>query len=91
MAQSYRNFLKEIRNGILAETDVKVAEIDNPIQLARWQAYREQLRTFFDDKPEGYDFVGFSWPDSPENIDALLRKAAEGDAEAMAAVARKGL
>jgi len=91
MAQSYRNFLKEIRNNLLVETDDKVAGIDDPIQLARWQAYRQQLRTFFDDKPEGYDFVGFTWPDNPDNIDALLQKAADGDAEAIAAVARKGL
>lgn len=91
MAQSYRDFLKQIRNNILIETDDIIAEIDDAVQLARWQAYRQKLRTFFDDKPEGYDFVGFTWPDNPNNIDALLQKAAEGDVEAIAAVARKGL
>lgn len=91
MAQSYRNFLKQVRNNILIETDIRVVDIDDPVQLTRWQTYREQLRTFFDDKPEGYDFVGFAWPDSPDNIDTLLQKAADGDVEAIAAVARKGL
>lgn len=91
MAQSYRDFLKQIRNSILAETDIKIADIEDAALLARWHAYREQLRTFFDDKPEGYNFIGFTWPDSPENIDVLLQKAADGDAEAIAAVARKGL
>jgi hypothetical protein len=91
MAQSYRDFLKQIRNSILAETDIRIAEIDDSTQLARWMTYRQQLRTFFDDKPEGYDFVGFTWPDNPDNIDVLLQKAADGDAESIAAVARKGL
>jgi citrate lyase beta subunit len=91
MAQSYRDFLKQVRNNILIETDIKIADIEDATQLARWQAYREQLRTFFDDKPESYNFVGFTWPDSPENIDALLEKAAEGDAGAIALVAQKGL
>lgn len=91
MAQSYRDFLKQIRNNILVETDIIITNIEDPTQLARWQTYREQLRTFFDDKPEGYNFIGFMWPDNPDNIDALLEKAAAGDAEAIAAVARKGL
>ena len=88
MAQTYRDFLKQIRNNILVETDIIIADIEDSTQLTRWQAYRDQLRTFFDDKPEGYDFIGFTWPDSPANIDALLQKAADGDAEAIAAVAR---
>ena len=91
MTTTYRDFLKQVRNNILVETDARITEITDPSEITRWESYRQQLRTFFDDKPEGYDFSNFSWPDNPENIDALKERAEQGDAEAIEAVRRKGL
>lgn len=91
MTATYRDFLKQVRNNILVETDERLANITDPAEITRWENYRQQLRTFFDDKPEGYNFVGFSWPDSPDSIDGLKEKAAQGDAEAVEILKRKGL
>jgi len=91
MTTTYRDFLKQVRNNMLVETDARLANIVDPVEIARWELYRQQLRTFFDDKPEGYDFLNFSWPDNPDNIDSLKEKAREGDTEAIEILKRKGL
>ena len=91
MSTTYRDFLKQVRNNILIETDARLADIVDPVEIARWESYRQQLRTFFDDKPEGYNFLNFSWPDSPDSIDSLKEKANQGDNEAKEILKRKGL
>ena len=74
-----------IRNHLLVESDLILAEQTDPVEIQRWQHYRSLLRDFFLDKPEDFDYEhDLIWPKTPTDIDALKTKAAEGNAEAKA-------
>ena len=84
-------FTKKVRNNLLIQSDLIIAEITDPIQIDRWMKYRRELRTFFDDKPADFDYTKIIWPRTPYDIDALLAKAAEGDSEAIKIVEKDSL
>jgi predicted nucleic acid-binding protein len=80
---------KIIRDHLLIESDIIVAELTDAQEISRWVHYRQLLRDFFIDKPENYDYIKIVWPKTPRDIDALKQKAAEGDAEAIAILAKE--
>jgi hypothetical protein len=90
-----KDFVKSIRNNLLKESDSIVAdylEQGNTEEANRWNEYRIQLRTFFDDKPEDYNYQrDLVWPRTPTDIDALHRKASQGDQEAIEIIQKDGL
>lgn len=80
---------KKIRNHLLIETDLIVAELTDPEEIARWVHFRQLLRDFFIDKPGDYDYEKLVWPKSPRDIDALKIQAAAGNTEAQAILAKE--
>lgn len=80
---------KIIRDHLLIESDIIVAELTDAQEISRWLHYRQLLRDFFVNKPADYDYVAIIWPKSPRDIDALKQKAAEGDANATAILAKE--
>lgn len=79
------------RNEYLKGSDIKVATITDPVELAGWILYRQQLRDMFKDLPVDYDWNMLVFPRRPTDIAALKEKAAAGDAEAAAIVLRDNL
>jgi hypothetical protein len=90
-----KEFIKTIRNNLLKQSDVTIAnylEQGNTTEANRWTEYRSKLRTFFDDKPDDFDYEkDLVWPRKPTDIDALHKKASEGDQEAIEIIKKDGL
>lgn len=93
--QSTKEFAKFVRNNRLIHSDkvlsTLIDENASEAEINRWVVYRQQLRDFFIDKPEDYDYEKLIWPRTPEDIDELKRKAAEGNQEAAQIVQRDNL
>ena len=79
------------RNELLRTSDSKVANCTDPVELARWILYRQQLRDMFKDLPVDYDWNMLDFPRNPLDIAALKEKAAAGDTEAAAIILRDNL
>lgn len=79
---STKEIHKQIRNNLLVQSDYIIKELYDDVQINRWVKYRQQLRTFFDNLPDNYNYSSIVWPRTPNDIDALYQLAAEGDAEA---------
>jgi hypothetical protein len=87
-----KDFIKKVRNNFLVQSDSIIANITDLKEIERWKLYRQQLRTFFDDKPDNFDYINdLIWPRTPIDIDALLQKAAEGDEEAISIIEKDNL
>jgi hypothetical protein len=90
-----KDFIKSIRNNKLKESDHVIAdylEQGNTTEANRWVTYRNQLRDFFDDKPENFNYqTDLVWPRTPYDIDALHEKASQGDQEAIEIIQKDGL
>lgn len=80
---------KLIRNNLLKESDIIIAELYDETEINRWKHWRELLRNYFVDKPTDFDYEQLVWPKSPRNIDALKEKAAAGDEEAKSILAKE--
>lgn len=75
--------VKMVRNHLLMQSDLKLAELISQDEINRWIKYRILLRDFFINKPADFDYEhDLIWPKTPIDIDELKRKASEGDAEA---------
>ena len=87
-----KDFIKNVRNVRLAASDSIIAELTDEVEIARWVEYRQQLRDFFVGKPDNFDYENnLIWPRTPQDIDALKERAAAGDAESAAIIARDNL
>lgn len=87
-----KDFIKHVRNSRLAQSDIIIADLTDEVEIARWAEYRQKLRDFFNDKPDDFDYEhNLVWPRTPNDIDALKEKAAAGDTDAAAIIARDNL
>lgn len=80
---------KVIRDHLLIESDIIVADLTDSQEISRWVHYRQLLRDFFANKPADFDYEKIIWPKTPRDIDALKQKAAEGDADAAAILSKE--
>lgn len=79
------------RNELLKSTDKVFANVTDPEEIEQWKAYREGLRTMFDNLPDDFDYNMIVFPRNPMDIKALKEKAAAGDPEAIEIVQRDNL
>ena len=85
-------FVRQVRNNLLIQSDIKISEIEDETELARWIQYRQKLRDFLVGKNETYFHNNkLVWPRRPIDIDALKAAAEAGDAESIEIVQREGL
>lgn len=86
-----KEFIVKVRNNLLVQSDLAIAELTDQTEIERWKVYRQQLRDFFVDKPDDYDYTQIIWPRTPKDIDALKEKAAAGDEIAQEIIQRDNL
>jgi hypothetical protein len=90
-----KDFIKTVRNNRLKDSDHVIAnyiEEGNTEEVNRWVEYRNNLRTFFDNIPDDFDYQkDLVWPRTPFDIDALHEKASQGDQEAIEIIQKDGL
>ena len=82
---------KKIRNDLLKQSDVFLAEEFDPEIIQQWIDYRAKLRAVFDELADDFDHTTIVWPRTPRDIAELKKLAAAGDEEAIEIINRDGL
>lgn len=79
---SKKDLAVAIRDQLLCTSDQVFKDIYDPKLIERWKKYRHKLRTMFDNLPSNYNYDNIIWPRTPDDENALIKLAEQGDAEA---------